>query len=67
MAKGVPGQRNGASAIRRPDPNGKKIEYEERRNRLQKTLEKRRAESSNQPKDTPNTTENGKKRTENSK
>ena len=42
-----------SSAIRRPDPNGpngKKIEYEERRDRLQKLLEKLRAKSSNDPK-----------------
>ena len=55
------------STIRRPDPIGKKIEYEERRNRLQEVLEKRRAKSSNHPKDTPNNTENGKQRAENSK
>ena len=59
--------RHGISSVRRPDPDGKKIEYEERRNRLQKELEKRRAKSTNLPKDTPNTTENGKKHTENSK
>ena len=48
------------------DPEGKKIEYEERRARLQKVLEKRRAKSTaNHPKDTPNTTENGKKPKEN--
>ena len=58
---------HGTSAVRRPDPYGKKIEYEERRNRLQKELEKRRAKSTNLPKDTPNTTEIGKKRMENSK
>ena len=57
-----------ASTIRRPDPDGKKNEYEERRIRLQNILEKRRSKSStNHPKDTPNTTENGKKRTENAK
>ena len=56
-----------ASTIRRPDPDGKKIEYEERRNRLQNVLEKRRAKSATYPKDTPNNTENGKKSTENSK
>ena len=56
-----------ASTIRRPDPIGKKIEYEERRNRLKKVLEKRRAKSTNNPKDTPNNTENGKKCPENSK
>ena len=55
------------STVRRPDLEGKKIEYEERRNRLQKTLEKRRSESSNQPKDTPNNSEDGKKPNENSK
>ena len=65
MAKGHP--IGSVSTIRRPDPNGKKIEYEERRNRLQEVLEKRRAKSSNHPKDTPNNTDNGKKRTENSK
>ena len=65
MAKKVP--RHGISAVRRPDPDGKKIEYEERRNRLQKELEKRRAESVNHPKDTQNNTENGKKPKENSK
>ena len=65
MAKKEP--THGISAVRRPDPNGKKIEYEERRNRLQKILEKRRAKSTNPAKDTPNNTENGKKRTENSK
>ena len=66
MAKADPG--GSASTTRHPDPNGKKIEYEERRNRLQKVLEKRRAKSTtNHPKDTPNNTENGKKRTENSK
>ena len=65
MAKKVPS--HGISAVRHPDPGGKKIEYEERRNRLQKTLEKRRAESSNQPKDTPNNSEDGKKPDENSK
>ena len=56
-----------ASTIRRPDPDRKKIEYEDRKNRLQKILEKRRAKSTNPAKDTPNNTENGKKRTENSK
>ena len=57
-----------SSIVRRPDSKGKKIEYEERRDRLQKVLEKRRAKSTtNHHKDTPNNTENGKKRTENSK
>ena len=59
--------RHGISSVRRPDPDGKKIEYEERRNRLQKILEKRRAESADHSKDTPNNSENGRKRTENSK
>ena len=53
------------SPIRRPDPNGKKIEYEERRNRLQMVLEKRRAaKSTDDPKDNPKknpATENSKK------
>ena len=65
MAKKEP--THGISAVRRPDPNGKKIEYEERRNRLQKILEKRRAESADHPKDTPNNSEDGKKPNENSK
>ena len=64
MAKADPG--GSASTTRHPDPNGKKIEYEERRNRLQKVLEKRRAKSTNHPTDTHNT-ENGKKHTKNSK
>ena len=64
MAKKV--SRHGISAVRHPDPDGKKIEYEERRIRLQNILEKRRAKSTtNHPKDTPNTTENGKKPKEN--
>ena len=61
MAKKVPS--HGISAVRHPDPDGKKIEYEERRIRLQNILEKRRAKSTtNHPKDT---TENGKKPKEN--
>ena len=47
-----------------PDLEGKKIEYEERRDRLQKVLEKRRAKSTNDPKDNSKNnpgTENSKK------
>ena len=47
-----------------PDPNRKKIEYEERRDRLRKELEKRRAKSTDDPKDNPKknpATENSKK------
>ena len=47
-----------------PDPEGKKIEYEERRARLQKVLEKRRAKSTDDSKDNSNNnpgTENSKK------
>ena len=57
-------QMTSTSTIRRPDPNGKKIEYEERRHRLQKVLEKRRAKSTDDPKDNPKknaATENSKK------
>ena len=46
------------------DPEGKKIEYEERRARLQKVLEKRRAKSTDDSKDNSNNnpgTENSKK------
>jgi hypothetical protein len=55
---------NGTSAIRRPDPKGKKIKYEERRNRLQEVLEKRHSKSTDDPKDNPKKnpgTENSKK------
>ena len=43
-----------------PDPKGKKIEYEERRDRLQTVLEKRRAKFTDDPKKNPGT-ENSKK------
>ena len=52
------------ATVRRPDPNGKNIEYEERRDRLQMVLEKRRAKSTDDPKDNPKknpATENSKK------
>ena len=53
-----------SSIVRRPDSKGKKIEYEERKDRLQKVLEKRRAKSTDDPKDNPKknaATENSKK------
>ena len=46
---------------------GKKIEDEERRERFRKILEKRRAKSTEDPKDIPNNAENGNEATENSK
>ena len=53
------------ATVRRPDPNGKNIEYEERRDRLQMVLEKRRAaKSTDDPKDNSKknpATENSKK------
>ena len=64
MAKHVGAIRASSSTVRRPDPNGKKVEYEERRDRLQKVLEKRRAKSTDDPKDNPkknSATENSKK------
>ena len=65
MARGCKGmQGHGASAIRHPDPKGKKIEYEERKNRLQEVLEKRRAKFTDDPKDNSKKnpgTENSKK------
>ena len=65
MAKRGKWNGNGTSAIRRPDPKGKKIEYEERRNRLQEVLEKRRAKITDEdPKDSSKNnpgTENSKK------
>ena len=45
----------------------KKIEDEERRERFRKILEKRRAKSTEDPKDIPNNAENGNEATENSK
>ena len=45
----------------------KKIEDEERREKYQKILEKRRAKSNEDPKDIPNNAENGHEASENSK
>ena len=45
----------------------KKIEDEERREKFRKILEKRRAKSTEDPKDIPNNAENGNEATENSK
>ena len=45
----------------------KKIKDEERRERFRKILEKRRAKSTEDPKDIPNNAENGNEATENSK
>ena len=64
MTKRYSNSSGSVSTIRRPDPNGKKIEYEERRNRLQEVLEKRRAKSTDDSKDNPKKTpgtENSKK------
>ena len=47
--------------------NEKKIEDEERREKFRKILEKRRAKSTEDPKDIPNNAENGNEATENSK
>ena len=46
---------------------GKKIEDEERREKLRKILEKRRAKATEDPKDIPNNAENGNEASENSK
>ena len=47
---------------------GKKIEDEERREKLRKVLEKRRAKATTEdPKDIPNNAENGNEASENSK
>ena len=45
----------------------KKIEDEERREKLRKVLEKRRAKATEDPKDIPNNAENGNEASENSK
>ena len=46
---------------------GKKIEDEERREKLRKVLEKRRAKATEDPKDIPKNAENGNEASENSK